>query len=171
MSIINGKALVKDGKPLDKVFSNGRQVYSRNLLKGTRTSVSLTGNNAFNQSGSLYSFANGKNVQNQGLSVGDTLTCEFDWTVSNPTSGTFEVHLNGPNWQRLSKTISITSENKSGHSKLSFVVDAGFLGGTANAIRLRADYLPTNSVLTISYVKLTKGSTATPWTPAPEDYI
>ena len=170
MAIINGKALVKDGKAVDKVFSNGRQVYSRNLLKGTRIPSSLTGNNTLNQSGSLYSFANGKNVQNQGLSVGDTLTCEFDWTVSNPTSGTFEVHLNGPNWQRLSQKISITSENKSGHNKISFVVDAGFLDGTANAIRCRADYLPTYSVLTISYVKFAKGSTAT-WTPAPEDYI
>ena len=171
MAIINGKALVKDGKAVDKVFSNGRQVYSRNLLKGTRTPVSLTGNNTFNQSGSLYSFANGKSVKYQGLSVGDTLTCEFDWTVSNPTSGTFEAHLNGPNWQRLSQKTSITSENKSGHNKISFVVDAGFLDGTANAIRLRADYLTTDSVITISKLHFTKGSTATPWTPAPEDYI
>lgn len=171
MSIINGKALVKDGKAVDKVFSNGVQVYGRNLLKGTRTPSSLTGNNTLNQIVSLYYFGNGKNVQNQYLSVGDTLTCEFDWTVSNPTSGLFYVQINATNWQKLSQTISITSENKSGHSKLSFVVDAGFLAGAANATRLRADYLPTNSVLTISYVKLTKGSTATPWTPAPEDYI
>ena len=171
MSIINGKALVKDGKAVDKVFSNGMQVYSRNLLKGTRTPNSLTGSNILNQVVPLYYFGNGKNVQNQGLSVGDTLTCEFDWTVSNPTSGLFYVQLNGTNWQKLSQNISITSENKSGHSKLSFVVDVSFLAGVATATRLRADYLPTNSVLTISNVKFAKGSTATPWTPAPEDYI
>jgi len=32
MPTINGKALVKDGKPLDRVYSNGQLVYSRNLL-------------------------------------------------------------------------------------------------------------------------------------------
>ena len=32
MAIINGKALVKDGKPLDRVYSNGQLVYNRNLF-------------------------------------------------------------------------------------------------------------------------------------------
>lgn len=32
MAIINGKALVKDGKPLDRVYSNGQLVYGRNLF-------------------------------------------------------------------------------------------------------------------------------------------
>ena len=137
-----------------------------NLLKGTRTPNSLTGNNTSNQTSAVYYFDNGKNVQNQGLSVGDTLTCEFDWTVSNPTSGTFGLQLNGTNWQNLSQTISITSENKSGHSKFSFVVNAGFLAGVANGINRRADYLPTNSVLTISNVIFTKGSTASLWMPS-----
>lgn len=171
MAFINGKPLVKDGKAVDKVFSNGIQVYSRNLLKGTRTPSSLTGNNTLNQIVSLYYFGNGKNVQNQGLSVGDTLTYEFDWSVTNPTSGLFYVQLNGTNWQKLSQNISITSKNHSGHSKLSFVVDAGFLAGVASATRIRADYLPTDSVITISNVNFTKGLTATPYTPAPEDYI
>lgn len=171
MTIINGKALVKDGKAVDKVFSNGRQVYGRNLLKGTITPNSTTGNNTSNQGLTIYFFANGKNVQNQGLAVGDTITCEFDWVVSNPTSGLFYIQINATNWQKLSEQISITSENKSGHSKFSFVVDAGFLSGGPNGIRLRSDYLPTNSVLTISNVNLAKGSPAQPWTPAPEDYI
>lgn len=137
-----------------------------NLLKGTRTPTLLTGNNTSNQNIAAYLFDNGKNVQNQGLSVGDTLTCEFDWEVSNPTSGRFLTQLNGTNWQSLSQVIFITSENKSGHSKLSFVVNAGFLAGVANGLRLRADYLPTDSVLTISNVNFTKGSTAIPWMPS-----
>jgi len=32
MTTINGKACVANGTPVDKVFSDGRQVYSRNLL-------------------------------------------------------------------------------------------------------------------------------------------
>lgn len=31
MGTINGKALVRDGKPLDRAYSNGQLVYSRNL--------------------------------------------------------------------------------------------------------------------------------------------
>mgnify|MGYP003594419862 CR=1 FL=1 len=171
MAIINGKALVKDGKAVDKVFSNGRQVYGRNLLKGTINSDSMFGFDYFGQTWWSYPFANGENVQNQGLSVGDTLTCEFDWEVSNPTSGSFILQLNGMENQELSETISITSENKSGHSKFSFVVDAKLLNGIDTRIQYRADYLPYNSMLTISNLTLAKGSPAQPWTPAPEDYI
>lgn len=35
MSIINGRACVVNGTPVDKVFSNGKQVYGRNLVAGT----------------------------------------------------------------------------------------------------------------------------------------
>lgn len=170
MADITHGTWIKDGKAVDKVFSNGRQVYSRNLLKGTKTPNSLTGSNILNQGGTIYYFANGKNIQNQGLSIGDTLTCEFDWIVSNSTSGLFYIQINATNWQKLSEQISITSANNSGHSKFSFVVDAGFLSGGPNGIRIRADYLPTNSVITISNASFTKGSVAI-WSLAPEDYI
>ena len=36
MANINGKALVKDGKAVDRVYSNGQLVYGRNLLSGTK---------------------------------------------------------------------------------------------------------------------------------------
>lgn len=35
MPTINGRACVVNGTPVDKVFSNGKQVYGRNLLPGT----------------------------------------------------------------------------------------------------------------------------------------
>lgn len=35
MSTINGRACVANGMPVDKVFSNGKQVYGRNLLLDT----------------------------------------------------------------------------------------------------------------------------------------
>lgn len=37
MPTINGRACVVNGIPVDKVFSNGKQVYGRNLLLGTGT--------------------------------------------------------------------------------------------------------------------------------------
>lgn len=37
MPTINGRACVVDGTPVDKAFSNGRQVYGRNLLIDTET--------------------------------------------------------------------------------------------------------------------------------------
>ncbi|MDM7651122.1 hypothetical protein QUF05_05480 [Lactococcus lactis] len=139
---------------------------SLNLLKGTRVPISLTGKNETNQRNFLYWFDNGENVQNQGLSVGDTLTCTFDWTVTNPASGTFLVQLNEASWQYLSQTISITSGNSSGHSEFSFVVDYNFLSGIANGVQARGDNIPTDSVLTISNFLFTKGSTAIPHMPS-----
>lgn len=35
MSTINGRACVVNGTPVDKVFSNGKEVYGRNLITGT----------------------------------------------------------------------------------------------------------------------------------------
>lgn len=35
MSTINGRACVANGTPVDKVFSDGKQVYGRNLVTGT----------------------------------------------------------------------------------------------------------------------------------------
>lgn len=35
MPTINGRACFVNGTPVDKVFSNGKQVYGRNLLTGT----------------------------------------------------------------------------------------------------------------------------------------
>ena len=35
MPTINGRACVVNGTPVDKVFSNGRQIYGRNLLINT----------------------------------------------------------------------------------------------------------------------------------------
>ncbi|MFM2692550.1 hypothetical protein [Lactococcus lactis] len=137
-----------------------------NLLKGTRVPISLPGRNEINQRNLLYLFDNGKNVQNQDLSVGDTIICKFDWTVTNPTSGSFLVQINDFNWKVLSKTISITRENKSGHSEFSFVVDSSFLSGIANGVELKGDNIPTDSVLTISNFLFTKGSTATPYMPS-----
>lgn len=37
MTTINGRACVVNGKPVDKVFSNGVQVYGRNLFRGYQT--------------------------------------------------------------------------------------------------------------------------------------
>ena len=50
MATINGKALVRDGKPLDRVYSNGQLVYGRNLLLGTRD---WTDNTRWDQRGTV----------------------------------------------------------------------------------------------------------------------
>lgn len=137
-----------------------------NLLKGTRTPKSITGINIINQVTNLYWFDNDKNIQNQDLSVGDILTCEFDWEVSNPTSGSFGIQLNGPLWNGQSQMISITSNNNRGHSKFNLEVYSEFLSGTATGLQLRADYLPSSSVITISNLIFTKCSTDTIWMPS-----
>ncbi|WP_063489998.1 hypothetical protein [Lactiplantibacillus plantarum] len=44
MSTINGRACVVNGTPVDKVFSDGKQVYGRNLVTGTSNELkTMTG--------------------------------------------------------------------------------------------------------------------------------
>ena len=62
MATINGKALVKDGKPLDGAYSNGQLVYGRNLLLGTAKGVTGVGSNSINLAFGYYALAGDKKV-------------------------------------------------------------------------------------------------------------
>lgn len=164
MATINGMALVKDGKPLDKVFSNGRQVYGRNLVMGSY--------------GSSWSFTNSKGatIQKVTMDSGEValhvistdifsgfyawfnIPTSGDYTLSVDVKGTGKVSYLGwdgistasmtptSNWQRVSRTGSFDSKSRP------FVL----YGIMDVYVRL---------------LKVDKGSIATPWTQAPEDYI
>lgn len=82
MTTINGKACVVNGTPVDKVFSNGKQIYGRNLLTGTGQPISITGTNTANQWTYNYSLVNGYNVSSLALAFGTQFTLSFDWSVS-----------------------------------------------------------------------------------------
>lgn len=184
MAIINGKALVNDGKPLDKVFSNGRQVYGRNLYIDTKN---------FSNSSSWYSYSSWTKTTDtyKGLSVvqttaswsglsqyiqvkkGDILTYSvyaknisgtgtsiIYWALNNDPEGSYRTAASQP----ANSSVTIT-DSWQRVSATTVVTGDGYLRP-----RLERTTVNTNT-MQITGIKLEKGRVVTPWTPAPEDYI
>lgn len=176
MSTINGKACVVDGVAVDKVFSNGRQVYGRNMLTGT-SDHTVKGSGSFINGLLSNETADGLLTLFKGLE-GKTVTVSVDYEYSG------FVYDHGSNFNRIGWEISFMAgsialgvygawydpNNDSGSGRVSttFVVPK-------NITRL-VEYsgyieLPGGGTGTLSHLKLEKGTTATPWTPAPEDIL
>lgn len=165
MATINGKALVKDGNPLDRAYSNGQLVYGRNLLKGsiqyTKDSPkTLTSNKTDglqlltdvyvnNLKAGIYTL----NAKTDGVWVNHLSTTDpekhgvglYLWST---TSGRFY-----PLGNTVPKTITVLNDDNY------FIRLNTYSDGTTYVTQKFWDF------------KLEKGSTATPWTQAPEDYI
>lgn len=139
-----------------------------NLLKGTKDSTSITGNNTANQGGLLFPFDNDKTLANQGFNINDILTLEFDWSVTNPVSGYFILQWQGVPWGFSLPTINISSTNSSGHVVYTFNVRDKDIASTAYAtgIGYRLDNIPTNTVITFSNVIIRKANGSQPWMPS-----
>lgn len=178
MATINGKALVRDGKPLDRAYSNGVLVYGRNLALGTAKGVTGVGSNSINGAFGGYALAGGKKLSDIYNQYGPSgyLILSFDWVASGPTiSGKFSPQWNNSPWYVLADSdIKPSSTYSSGHHE--WTVSLGINGyatsvatGIATGIRFRQDNLQGN--ITISNLKLESGNKPTDWTPAPEDYI
>lgn len=95
MSTINGKACIVNGTPVDKVFSDGKQVYGRNLLKNT------------------FDYASGWSFSNQAL----TEILEADGTPTkiikfnyNPSGwvGIYQTFINWPVRPKAGDTVTLS---------------------------------------------------------------
>ncbi|UTG80073.1 phage tail protein [Lactococcus lactis] len=139
-----------------------------NLLKGTKTPISITGNNTANQQSLLYSFDNNNTLTNQGFSINDTLTLEFDWIATNPASGYFILQWQGAPWVFDLPTINLSSTNGSGHVIYTFNVRDKEVDSTAVATGMgyRLDYVPNNTVITFSNVIIRKAKSSQPYMPS-----
>ena len=206
MATINGKALVKDGKAVDKVFSNGRQVYGRNLIinssaktkdgffknfdkvendygevttKGTNTYVSRRLDEGFSiqprdyKPGDKYTMSMDIMFTSWNLPVG-TAIAEF-WIGQRYTRSidglissyrhicSIDLPRDPSNmlnqWIRITKTSTIPPyEDPSVATEAIFMTK--FAGASEGSYTVR-----------VRKPKQDFGSTAMPWTPAPEDYI
>ena len=173
MTTINGKACVVNGTPVDKVFSDGKQVYGRNLLTGTADKI-LTGagpwvsgylsNETTNDFISLF----------QGLE-GETVTISVDYKYSGFVAGSgnnklgWETGITAGSTSWVGVWYSPKNISGSGRMSYTFVVPENITsisGSTKGWIQFSG-----SGTGTISHFKLEKASIATPWTPAPEDVI
>lgn len=184
MPTINGRACVVNGTPVDKVFSNGRQVYGRNLYTDT---------NNFNNQASWYSSSLWtKTTDNyKGLAVlqakafwnglsqyiqvkkGDILTYSvYAKNISGTGKSMISWQLNG----NPEGSYSAATSNPFGND-VTITDSWQRVSGTAVAtsdgyLRPRLERTPNNTnTLQIAGIKVEKGSVATPWTPAPEDVM
>lgn len=160
MAMINGKACVVDGKPVDKVFSNGVQVYGRNLLRGSYdSSWGFSNNNATIEKVTMDSGEVALHVvsANWGFWTNFYLP-SGDYTISVDVKGTGNVWALGlenisaasmtltSNWQRVSRTGSLDGKQH-----------AFVLYGAVDVY--------------VRFMKVEQGTIDTPWTPAPEDIM
>lgn len=184
MPTINGKACVVNGTPVDKVFSNGRQVYGRNLYTNTQNfdnPASWYDSNLWTKTTDTY---NGLAVIQatqdwNGLSQyvqvkkGDVLTYSvyaknisgtgtstIYWILQNNPEGSYSTAGVNP----AKKEVAITD---------SWQRVSGTIVATRDGyLRPRLERTPDNTnTLQIAGIKVEKGSVATPWTPAPEDVL
>lgn len=197
MATINGKALVKDGKPLDKVFSNGRQVYGRNLLTGTINDIksanvktSMKGASAEilglysrtysyeqvtanNSSEFYYRFVAPKKGNLYGLTPGETYTLSGSASLTTGVlkfRAQYMTAISG--WISLGNQIDlgIPISDASVFTPFSYTFTIP-VGADSVFFSLQNYNYTVGSLFRFKYMKLEKGSIATPWTPAPEDYI
>lgn len=178
MSTINGRACVVNGTPVDKVFSNGKQVYGRNLLTGTRdwqgkwenlslgsadeeTYAGLTvwerskawsgiGQYYDAKPNTTYTFSFYAKASEAGNLFEIFILEKEDWSSPVVSRPAYGNQAITTDWQRYSVTFTTKS------------------GGT---LFPRVSSNTDGITIYVAGYKLEEGSVATPWTPAPEDVM
>jgi len=163
MSTINGKACVVNGVPVDKVFSNGQQVYGRNMLTGTSNIQDYTLSGAHWQSTSQSS--NGKTISIPGT-PGESYT--YSAIVKTATFNCYpeiEFYDSSKKWISNSSPFPGTGI---GVRKITAVApkNTAFLEAS---IVLRNP--PDSQTVVFNSEKLELGTIVTPYSPAPEDVL
>lgn len=176
MAIINGKALVKDGKPLDRVYSNGQLVYGRNLFYNKNYP-----NNPKVQTPGVWSKVYDTNSE-KSLSerlIGYEGDVYFSFIFKNPEviqTEPFTVQLIAfdSSGNRISQPmVSIPKNNVLDNKRVSVKFT---LVNTKNSVRVEfhirtlAGSITQNTIVEFEDFKVELGY-PTIYTPAPEDYI
>lgn len=199
MATINGKACVVDGVPVDKVFSNGRQVYGRNLLLDYQTQTKdgawFSKNNGWTPEQGTYLgsniFRTNSSWSNAKYSYKDLLdrgvintTDDFTYSVYFRVIGEDPAGMSYANIMFHSTTttkhyavpMQLTSlqEGQWARVVISFKfngVEYDPTGSYGYAISLEMTAAPkvAGAYYEFAAPKLEKGSVVTPHSPAPED--
>ncbi|AYE38674.1 hypothetical protein D1B17_08550 [Companilactobacillus zhachilii] len=163
MSTINGQVCVVDGVAVDKVFSDGKQVYGRNLLTGTSNVQDYIISGSQWVSGSQSK--NGSTITFPGI-PGESYT--YSSIVKSTTFDCFsEIQFFDSNKKVISMFYT-TAKKDTGLRYVSAVAPAGtaFL-----YIHMVLNHPMDSQTLVFNSEKLELGTSATPWTPAPEDVL
>lgn len=179
MSTINGKVCVVDGVAVDKVFSNGRQVYGRNLYLNSKELEDSYARNSnavnitvepFDSTTSMWHIVAEQGI---GLYIGmylkdyanDKLPDSSDWSYSADVKGTGKVRTFGIENGSMNPIVGTVG------TEWSRISQSGHVGSGPKTIVMYFDANSSPLDVYIKLPKLEKGSVATPWTPAPEDVL
>ena len=161
MPTINGRACVVDGTPVDKVFSNGVQIYGRNLLGGTSSSEqSYTGKGDFS---TVHGWG-GIIAPQVAANAGGTYTYSINLTK---LTGSFVLGY----WGYDSNKNYTTWFPGGDYSSLGKVSWTFTVPSSVPYIAPHITSYSDDFACTVKEEKLDKGTIATPWTPAPEDVM
>lgn len=163
MPTINGRACVVNGVPVDKVFSDGRQVYGRNLIAGI--------DSAIHQAPGWFQWVT--NVPTKFIKVGEPLC--FSVFINNAPYA--EILAKGNAFCVMeAKDVSGNILLQKNGNKISF--DADGISQASLVVPNATDsillFIETNFMSANAYYghpKVEFGNVATPWTPAPEDVM
>lgn len=192
MATINGKALVRDGKPLDRVYSNGRLVYGRNLLLGTNSNAKswLNGGNgsyttqyvALNN-GYKYSFSYTKASTNYAVYLfsglqKDKFKPNTDYVLSFMANVSTDIkpgvrfanNAGQHNFVKQVTSPTILSSNGDQKVVIQLRTDSNIPDESDQSLYING-FVNKVGTFSIWDLKIESGDTATPRTPAPEDYI
>lgn len=163
MADITHGTWIKDGKAVDKVFSDGKQVYGKNLLTGTS-----------NQEKSGTISTNTTHPVNLHARISVTTGEKFVYQVLVTSDNTVDLaadidFYSGWAWKNYIAGNIIEAGN-SGRSILSFKIPDGIDNIVINAVFMQNNATAPTTVYW-KEEKLEIGTTATPWTPAPEDIL
>ena len=163
MADITHGVWIKDGTPVDKVFSNGRQVYGRNLLAGIDKTV--------HQAPGWFQWI--ANIPTKFVKVGQPLC--FSAFINNAPYAKDIVKGNAFCTIQAKDSSGSTLLEKDGN-EINF--DADGVSQASLIVPDKADnvllFVTTSNMghnTYYGYPKAEFGSIATPWTPAPEDIL
>jgi len=167
MADITNGTWIKDGKAVDKVYQNGRQVYGRNLFRGYPTNNKMR----VNQNNSYYFDYPFRYYGTRVLlkpNTEYTVTWNYE-VISGGMDSTETISVGYGNEQKDYaidvKTIAISAK------KITIQTSADVSDYPYFALRFSRTMVPTNSVIDYWDIAIREGDTSFDWSPAPEDIV
>lgn len=191
MTTINGRACVVDGKAVDKVFSNGRQVYGRNLVAGTSRPFTMwygALNTVWNADKKRTEISLPATVsprettpQNPTFYLRATLGISYTQSIYVSTDAPLTGEAAQMSW--FTTTYGHNTNGKDDISSISknvYRITSTYTWAASSTDNIRAFDLANlgavfdftkGTFLYFYQPKIEAGTIATPWTPAPEDVM
>lgn len=167
MPMINGRACVVNGTPVDKVFSDGRQVYVKNLLTGT----------SMNKQGIVVAGENDiHNYDKQNIDVNPNNQYVYSTNIVSSTTYPLLVRNYILWFDKDGKYIKISiGENETVNIPNSRISNVFTPPQNASKAYLAPVSLgqtrDSGTTIVWNHEKFERGIIVSPWTPAPEDVM